>query len=203
MRGLIAVIRLDRQHARHQGIKLLGNFGPAGAHRRRRLHQSGRHTLCQVRFSGKWNLAGETPVQRAAQSIDIRADIDGPRVAGLFGSHIVQRAQYGSGRCQAVGNRPGQPEVQQFCLAFGSNANIRWLDVAMDKPLLVCLDQCGGNLMNHVTSPGNGEGALVLDHLLEILAGNVFHDQVVQPRRVQINTRGFTGIHGGNNVRML
>src|SRR5690606_25592207 len=62
--------------------------------------------------------AGQHVVQRAAERIDVAADVDIPRVACLLGRNVVERAKRRAGDRQityAVGGElPGQAQIDEF-----------------------------------------------------------------------------------------
>ena len=99
---------------------------------------------------GERRPAGEHVEQRAAERIEVAADVDVARVAGLLGADVVERAERHPALGQpvvAVALEPaGQAHVDELRPALGRDDDVRRLDVAMDDPALGGMDQGVGDL---------------------------------------------------------
>jgi hypothetical protein len=150
-------------------------------------------------------VSGEHVKQRAAQAVNVRAGIGPGGVGGLFGSHEIHGSHDAAGQRQTgagslgIAQRvvdPRQPHVQDFHQAFVVEQQIRGLDVAVDHPLLMGMGQALGGLQDAVDGLPDRQRAFPLHDLLQIVAANVFHDQVM-------HIAGLPGITGLHDIAMV
>ena len=154
-------------------------------------------------LDGKRRLAGQAPVQRAAQGVDVGADVHACGVLDLLRGHVVEGAQQHARLGHAGVKVPGQAEVEQLGLPFGRDADVGRLDVAMDEVVLVGLGQGRGDLVHQVAGLGGRLRPVVLDVLFQVLARHVLHDEEVQHRACGRLAGGLAGVDGGDDVGML
>ena len=185
-----AVVGPHRHHPHDQGVEVGGDFRPPGSHRRRRLREPIGQLLEKVVLPLEGSAAGQTPEEGAAQTVDVGADVHGPSVLGLFGRHVIQRAQHGAGLGLPMPKVPGQSKIQQLGLTFRRHQNVGRLDVAVNEVLFVGLRQRRRHLMNQVASVVRFERAAGVDQFFQILAGNVFHDEVMQHLAIGVRRDG-------------
>ena len=106
-------------------------------------------------------LAGQAPVQRAAQAVDVGADVHRAGVAGLLRGHVVDRAQHRA-RLRSAASAD-VPRTGRSRAAWpgprGVTQDVRRLDVAVDQAVLVRLGQGAGDLVGDRCTPGPAAAA--------------------------------------------
>ncbi len=160
------------------------------------LHQS----LARVE-----RLAGQQPIERAAQGIDVRPVIGRVGVLGLLGGHVVAGAHHLAAGGEAVrsGGRSfqrrvdaGQPHVENLHRAVAVQKQIGGLDVAVNDALLVRVLQPPGRLHHTIDRLPHRQRALRLDDLAQIVAVDVLHHE-------KVDALGLARVVGGDDVGML
>ncbi len=157
----------------------------------------------QRRFIGRLverGPAGQELKERAAQAVDVCADVGLVRVLGLFRGHVVQRAQ-GMARAGHRAGRlfrfeAGQPQVQQLHLAGGAEHQVRGLHVPVDQAGLVRALEAQGCLAHHLAGIGHRQRPGMAQHLLEVHPIDQLHDQ-------ETRALDFPGVQGLDDVRMV
>ena len=122
-------------------------------------------------------MAGQQVIQRAAERINVGADVGLLGVERLLRRNVVGRAHHlaalgqpGIGRLFAGGL--GQAEVENLddvLLAHDRQHQVVGLDVAMDHPFVMGVLQSQGDLLNVERGIGHRQRAALLDHLRQIL----------------------------------
>ena len=129
-------------------------------------------------------LAGQHVVQRAAERIDIAADVDVARVFGLLGRDVIEGAQRRAGQSDVAflvgGFLSRQPHVDQFCAAFGRDDNVRRLDVAMDHAGRRRVLQRRRDLQSIVDGFRRFETAVLLNQVTDVRPGHMLVGDEVQ-----------------------
>ena len=138
---------------------------------------------------GKNNFAGKQLVKRAAQAVDIRANIDPMTIGDLLRGHVIGRTHDlpDAGRvafCNQRALQSGQAQIEQFDQAVAGEHEIRGLDVAMHEPLLVNRLQAPRGLANHRAGRGDGQRPVAADDFLQVHAVDIFRDQ--EPRAADL-----------------
>ncbi len=116
----------------------------------------------------------QAPVQDPAQGIDVGTNIHRRGIFDLLGSHEIQGAEQGSRFGHAGLEVPGQAEVEELSLAFGSDLDVGGLDVAVNQVVLVGLGQGTGDLVHQLASLGHSQRPAFVDHLLQVLPCSTF-----------------------------
>ena len=133
-------------------------------------------------------LAGEHLVKDHAEREDVGAVVDFPRLADLFGRHVVERAHdlCVAGERGVLGaglKQLGQTEVGDLHMAGAVEEDVVGLDVAVDHALVVGVLERVANLGHHAERLGGCELAGFL-RLAEVHAVHVFHDEVKEIARL-------------------
>src|SRR5437879_5760818 len=95
-----------------------------------------------------------------------------------------------------------QAKVENFDLILTSQKEIRRLDIAVNQAMLMSMPQSAGCLPNEITSTHGRQGAVIVDHLLQVLACNILHDQIAKDLADFIRVSELAGIKGKNDIRM-
>src|SRR5262249_16074868 len=111
-------------------------------------------------------LAGKQKIERAAETVQVAANISAAAVLGSLRRHVIGRAR---AACQvrAIGqsdefsrNRPGEAckaQIKYFYDARLGDQQLRRFDVSMDQAPLMGILQAEGCLPDMVTSNGHGQ----------------------------------------------
>ena len=140
-------------------------------------------------------------VQRATQRVQVGPGVTGVCIVPLLGGHVVGRAEALPRGSQCGGSlflsQERQPHVEDFNLAGPlGHEQVRRLDVAMHQPQLVSSCQPLGCLPDRLAGIDDRHRALGLDELLQVLALDVLHRQVM-------HAGDLTGVESLDNVRVL
>ena len=132
--------------------------------------------------AGKGASSGQQEEKRAAQAVNVGADVGRVRIGRLFRRHEVDRAQQGrrgAGRVAGAGlaDELRQPEIQHLDLPLVGDHQVAGGDVAVDHAVLVGMLQAGGRLADVIARPAHRQRALAADHLGQVGAGDEFHHQ--------------------------
>jgi hypothetical protein len=128
--------------------------------------------------------AREQAIEGTTKAIDIAAGIGIVGVRRLLGGHVVDRAHHRAGvgklMIGGVGRavESGQAHVENLDHALVIEQEVGRLDVAMDDATAVSIGQATSSLQYVVGSIGYREWAMFLDEDREVLAVDVFHDQI-------------------------
>ena len=151
------------QHPRQDHCQLLWDVRPPLADRRRRYLGMGLELLIRRRKvrGGEGRASLQQVVQRAAQTIDVRADIDRVAVVALLGGHVVERAEKLAGRRDLsfptrIVHQPRQAQVEHLHLAGRREHQVGRLDVAVDQAVFMDVLQPEGRLPNYLASLRHG-----------------------------------------------
>lgn len=155
--------------------------------------------LLDVGAAGERHAPAQHLVQRAAERVDVGPGVDGVRVFGLFGGHVIGRADDDArpGELPVPGptGEPRQTEVQHFELPFRGQHQVLRLDVAVNHPVLVRVLEPVRRLPREVARDVDRQRPLALEVLRECHPLHVFHDEEVHPA-------GFVGVERLNDVRV-
>ena len=131
--GLLGQQRVEDRH------DLIVQIRPEQAWIRRMLAAVAQQLLQQRPF-GKRRLAGEHEVERAAQRVQVAADVRDPRVPRLLRRDVVEGSERHAAGRQVVSIRfhaqPSQTHVHQLGAPFGGHQDVRRLDVPVDDMTL-------------------------------------------------------------------
>ena len=157
--------------------------------------------LLQHRAFGKRRLAGEHEEQRAAERVDVAADVGVARIAGLLGRDVVERAERDAAGRQLVLGRVGllearQAHVDQLRRPFGRDQDVRRLDVAVHDVALPGVRQRVGDLQRVAERVGQRQRAVRVHQIADVRAFDVFEDDVVQ-------AAVFADVVDAGDVRMI
>ncbi len=134
-------------------------------------------------------------VEHAAEAEDVGASVDAvPFASGLFGAHVVGRADVPGGTEVLV--LEGQAEVGEERLVGGVKQDVGGLDVAMDQLVVVGMVRRLGHVSHEPRCFPEREGGR-LHPLPEIAALNVFGDDVAKA------TRGVAQVVDRHDVRVV
>ena len=151
----IAILGSSGHHALDNVFQLGGRSAAGHPHRSGGGWSCVQHAArVDVVFGWERQPARQAPEQRAAQAVDVGANIHRAGVAGLLRGHVVDGAQQGAGLCQAGVEASGQAEIEQLGLFFRRHQDVGRLDVAMDQVELVDLGQGTGDLVHEVAGLG-------------------------------------------------
>ena len=107
--------------------------------------------------------AGQHVEQRAAQRVQVAANVHVAGISGLLGTDVVERAQrhaaLGQSVVAAALEPPGQAHVDQLGAALRRQDDVRRLDVAMDDTSPGCVHEGIGDLECDVDGFGDGQRA--------------------------------------------
>ncbi len=177
---------------------------------------AGQQRLHHRPITGKRSLAGQQPVQRAAQAVDVGADVHGAGVAGLLGGHVIHGAEHGMRFGTAPPAQPGQSEIEDLDLVLPArrrltrppcpgveDKEVGRLDVAVDQAVFVGVAQAVGRLADEVAGQRDRQRAVLLHVLFEVLAGHVLHDEVAQPFPALAGHLRLAGVEGQDDVGVV
>jgi len=189
------------QHPIEHGGQSLGHVAPLAGDRRDRRRDVGRQLghLALVLRPREGRLAGQQLVERAAQAVDVCADVH--RFAGgLLGGHVVGRA-HDVARLRALaflarGVEGGQSQVENLQLPVGVEDQVRGLDVAMHQAVLVGRTQSEGGLAHQLTGIGDSERAAAAHECREVKPLDILHDQ-------EMPVAHLARVHGPHDVRVF
>ena len=174
-----------RQHTLQDGGQPLGDLGPAPPDRRHRRLDVGLHLQKHGLVGGarERRPAGQQLVQRAAQSIDVGAAIDGVTVQALLGGHVVEGAQELAGRrdrsfLPRPVPQPCHAQVENFHLAGRGQHHVGGLDVAVDQAVLVEVLQTEGRLPGHFTGLRHRQGPALPEEPGQAVALDQLQDEI-------------------------
>ncbi len=170
------------------------------------------HKLLAAGIVGRIGVRGfarEQKEERAAEAVDVRADVGRRGVLPLLGRHVVDRA-HGYARLRQpsllrrvvapFGMELGQPQVQQLHLTAATEHQVGRLDVAMHQLMFVGMLQAQGRLADDLarrTSPQRpARRPAHADELLQVDAVDELHDQELDAARL-------AGVKGPHDVRMI
>ncbi|MEM9365752.1 MAG: hypothetical protein AAGD07_07125 [Planctomycetota bacterium] len=157
-----------------------------------------RHQDALVR-SGERRATHQHVIQRAAERVDVGADISRRRVEGLFRRHVLGRAQH-----RAVGGQThrfvlagclGQSKVEDLDLpltVFLEHHHVGRLDVAVDHLAFVGVLERTGDLAGDRASRCDGYRAILGDELVQVHSRHVLH------RKDQLSLQGNLLVCRGN-----
>ena len=132
----------------------------------------------------KRRAAGEQEIQRAAEAVDVRPAVGLVAVEGLLGGQVVGRAEH----VLLVGHRErglsssvslARPRSSSFTVLWLIDQAVGRLDVAMDEAHFVGVLQAVGDLGDVVGGRVVIERALPDDDLVQVLAVDVLHHDVM------------------------
>jgi len=135
------------------------------------------------RAVGERRPAGEGEKDRTAERIEVAAHVGRPRVAGLFGGNVVERAERHTARSEVVAGldlmQPGKPHVDEPSPPGGGDDDVGGLDVAVHHLALGRMLQRIGHLDRHVDRPGHVERPPLADEIPKVRAlDELEHDEV-------------------------
>ena len=150
---LLPVVGLLGHHPLKTGVQFGGHLGPGLAKRWDRALAVRQKNLHQ-RLAAVGRIAGQEPVKRAAQGIDVGPVIGHVAVQSLLGRHVVAGAHHLAGRCKplrAAHGRfgpgdAGQAHVEDLDRPFFVQQQIARLDVAVDDAFAVGILQSASRL---------------------------------------------------------
>ena len=178
------MLRRLGHHLPYHLLQFLRHVGPKLANVRRVVALVLEQFL-QHRPLGKRRLARQHEKQRAAERIDVAANVGVPRIAGLLRRNVVERAerhaagrQVGHGRIRLP--QPGQPHVDQLDAALGRYQHVRGFHVAMDHLPGVGMGQGLGHLDRIAEGLGDRKRSLPLDQHANVHPLDKLKDNVVQ-----------------------
>ncbi len=160
--ALVAVARLLGHHFRQDGGQVVGDRRVELA-RVQRFHVLMVVQLFQGRAFRHRRLPRQQMVKRAAERIDVAANIRRPRLDRLLGRNVVERAERHSRlRDRALHgiDVASQPHVHDLGPALGRDQDVRRFDVAMHHAALGGMRQAGGNLQHVLDRIGRTEAAV-------------------------------------------
>ena len=179
---LVAVLGILFHQSAEDLPKPLGHIGPERLDGRR-LILLVLQELLHHGAGGERGLAHEHEKYGAAERVEVAADVGRPRVAGLFGRDVVERAERhtADGEVLIAGHvvQPCQAHVDNAGAAGGGDDDVRRLDVAVHDVALGGMLECVGYLDRDVDRAGQVERPLVRDDIAEVRALDVFEDDVV------------------------
>src|SRR5262245_15282722 len=218
-RNLVARLRLLGNHLLKDGCQFFGHVGPDRADRwwfcllmlEDLLHE---------RRAGERRLAGQQVVERAAQAVDIGANIDEVRVACLLGGDVVggadEHSLFAAG-ADHVGRlagdlQPGQAPVEDLDDRVGralpgdaggglvvarrrDQEQVGRFDIAVDQAHRVRVLEPRGDLANVVARLADRQRAGQLHHLAQVGALDKLHGEVVR-------VADAVGVEGADDVRV-
>jgi hypothetical protein len=151
------------------------DVGPQLEHVRRLLghmpHCHGNEVLALER-----NVARQQLEEHDAERVDVGGGVHRP-AARLLGRDVVARPEHGPGLRHALDvERSRDAEVGHLRLAVAVQQHVLRLDVAVNEPGRVREGESATDLRRHLERLPNGQRAAALDHLLQVLAGDVLED---------------------------
>ena len=173
------------QHLVQNGGQLARDVGQSVFQRRDGLLHVGGHLVERALVLAGFERgdAGEELIKRAAQAVDVGADIDGMTVGGLLRGHVIGGAHRlaGMGHVGKKGDRHliafgasplfsrplfrlflpewnRQPEVENLHGALRREHEVRRFYIAMDKSLLVDVLQSDGRMAGELAASATGSG---------------------------------------------
>lgn len=186
-RRLWSFLRLLGQELHDQVAEAGRHVGIDYARRLRRFQRQGRDDGDGV-LALERQLAGAHAVEHAAEAEQVAAVID-VAAGGLLGRHERRRADNGPGlrEVRLVAGRAGQSEVEDLGaelpgLASGARLGffqpqVRWLDVAMNQPVVVG----GGQALRHLAANAKNvcdrRDLFALEKIVERFARQKLHRQ--------------------------
>ena len=230
----------ERFHNFHWSLKSLGRL--LGHHPCRHLRQFRRDILSQRRQRQrrflsmsfelrnhivrlKRRLAGQQEMQRAAEAINIRANVRRMRVLGLLRRDVIRRPHHAADCGEVCGVRvvaavarlrgvvsitrvlanaatecrlrdePRQSEIQNPHLPLGREHQVVRLDVAMDHPLLVSVLQPLCRLSDALARFGDRHRPAMLHNTREVGSLDELHHE-------EVNVARLLGVVGRDDVGM-
>ena len=196
--GLVTVVRILGHHALQHGDHGFRHPLVVGAGIRRRLDGVRLQLVRHAAFR-KRRLARQHVIPGAAQRIDVAADVRRLTVAALFRRHVIDGAHRGAGprdvRFQRVVDGTRQPQVRDLHRAVAADQQVGRLDIAMDDVELIGVLQSGGDLLDDVQRPHDGNFAPLVDDLVQVGPVDVFHRDV----KVAV---GFAAVVDGDDIVM-
>ena len=146
-------------------------------------------------------LAGQQLVERAAQAVDVRADVHGGLFRDLLRGHVVDGAQGLPGRRQLFARemgqiRPRQPQVEDLHLAGAGQHQVRRLDVAMHEVVLVGALEAKRCLADDLAGVSHPQRTAAPHHLVQVQPIEQFHDE-------EPGSGNFAGVVGMDDIGML
>lgn len=194
--GLIPVAGLDGHHALNDGDHAFGDLGVEvpgiGSFGVSVIPELGGEVSI-----GEGGFAGEHLVPGAAEGIDVAFGIGGFAVLGLFGGHVIDGADGHSGACdpafEGVLDGACESEVGEFDDAFAGDEDVGGLDVAMDDPVAVGVQERGGDLFDDFEGASDGDASADIEESLDVGAVDVLHGDVVV-------ALVFSGVEDGDDV---
>ena len=136
----------------------------------------------------RWR-CGEQEVHRAAERIEVAADINISRVLGLFRRYVIKGTQdyFASGdlvRGTVAVVKTCQSHVDKFYISIWLKDDVRRLDVTVNDIALPGVIQGLGNLRRVEQDVLNREGARPHDPFTQVLAIDIFEDDIVPVLRL-------------------
>ena len=168
------------------GEQFLDEFLDFGRRLRRPETQRRRRVVTQ-RVNDLWHGtategrdAGQQRVQHAADRVEI-APLCHRFAFGLFGRHVVDRADHATVRCHLAGaEQLRDAEVGQLHEPFARDQQVGRLDVAVDDPAVVRQFQTDGDLQTDPQRFGHGEDPARFQFVLQTAAIHQLH-RIKQP----------------------
>ena len=190
-----------------QPLNVPGEFrrhvAPHPLDRRRPLFHMGHHAIDRPRILGgvERGPAAQEGVERAAEAVEVGADIDRRPRRDLLGGEVVDRAHRLAGAGDLRGGRlvalePGEAEVEEPHAAVAGEHDVRRLDVAVHHAVLVYALEPEGRLADDLAGVGDRQRVAAAEHLAGAQAVDVLHDQ-------QARAADLAGVVGADDVRMI
>ncbi|OQA10463.1 MAG: hypothetical protein BWY66_00179 [bacterium ADurb.Bin374] len=139
------------------------------------MHQS--HGVGVVGYEGQ--VADDHLVEGDADRVDVGSVIHVTFSEGLFGRHVIGRAEReAASRLAGVQLRLGDAEIGEFHLSVARQEDVAGLDVPMDDPFAMTMRQGLQGRANHLDDELEREALVGVDLRFEGLPVDVFHDEV-------------------------
>ena len=198
--GRIPVLGPLGRHPPVEHVQLVGDVGPGFGERR-----DGGVTMLQQQGHERAGRVGgavrQQEEQRVAQAVDVDPVVDGRRIQGLFGRHVVGGAENTAGLRQRsvqaayLGGEARQPEVGHLDQASRITQQVRGLDVAVHDAVVVGIREPAGGLEDRLHGVRRGERPSVRDLTAEVPSVDEFHHE-------EQAGFGLAGVEGHDDVRV-
>ncbi len=108
--------------------------------------------------------AGQQPVERATEAVDVTASVSIMRIGRLLGRHVIHRAHDSASVRELMIGRiarriePGQAHVENLHDAFAIEQQVGWFNVSMHHAFVVGIGQATSSLQDTIDSVRHGSG---------------------------------------------
>ncbi len=124
-------------------------------------------------------LAGDQAIEGGAQAVDVGGRGHVVRIAGLLGGHVGRGADdaAGGGAVAVAQQGASDAEIGHLDAVLGAEQQVRRLDVAVDDAQAMRGGETAGGLQDVGCGLLPRDGAALGHDLLQVIAGDVLHDQ--------------------------